>query len=364
MTLGKWNRKPVFGALSIWVVGVVLASCNAQETPTPSTTLRLLNWAGYLPDSVLEAYTSETGFAVDNIYYDNYDDAVAKIRNGDAVDVAVIGNDYVPGLIHEDLLAEIDYHNIPNFNNIAANFRDLALDPGNRHSVPWWWETTGILYRTDLGLPRPTRWADLWRAEYQGHVALWDLPREGTMVALKALGFPANSEVPADLHRAREHLLALKPYAVVPPSDVPTIAPYLAQGDVWVSFAWPFDLTKAQALGLAVDYVLPQDGSLLWGENLVIPRTALNKTAAEGFINFLLRPTISAEISLALAGNIPNEAALDLLPEAFLADPVVFPTEGDVQGAEVVLPVGETTNAYILETWGSFMAGKSYLSMP
>jgi len=351
-------------ALIALALGLSLIACNPPSTPTPGPDLRLLNWAGFLPDSVLAAYTSETGVSISYEYYDNYDDAADRIGRGEALDVVIIGSDYVPRLIHDDLLAELDYANIPNSRNITASFRDLALDPGNRHSIPWWWGTTGILYRTDLGLPRPTHWADLWRPEYRGHVGLWDLPREGTMVALKALGYSANTGSPRELQEAREYLLRLKPHSVIAPPEAPTMAPFMTQRDVWISYGWAVDLAEAQALGLPVAYVLPEEGSLLWGENLVIPRASRNKTAAEGFIDFLLRAEISAEISLTLAGNLPNEAALALLPPDFLADVAIFPPEQDLRNVEIMLPMDDATNAYVLETWDLFMSGKAYLGLP
>lgn len=352
--------------LCLALISLVVSSCGVRPAPyvEEPESITILNWAGFLPEVALEAFTAETGIQVRYETYDNYETAADRIRQGQAIDVVFISNDFVSGLIREDRLAEIDFHNIPNFKNITANFRDLSLDPGNWHSVPWWWGTTGILYRTDLGLPAPRSWADLWLPEYQGHVALWDLPRFGVMLSLKALGYSANAEAPEALDAARAHLLELKPHVAIPPSEAPTLAPFFAQNDVWIGYGWAIDLAEAQALGLPVAYVLPEEGSLLWGETIVIPRSALNPVGAERFIDFLLRPEVSAQICVELSGNIPNEAALPLLPEAFRSDVTIFPPEGDLRKAEIVLPVSAETEARVREIWDEFTEGVQTLPMP
>lgn len=344
----------------------MLTACGSApvKTPEPPQSITILNWADFLPESVLTDFTTETGITVTYETYDNYETAADRIREGQALDVVFIANDFVPGLIEDGRLAEIDFHNVPNFHNIAANFRDLSLDPGNRHSVPWWWGTTGILYRTDLGLPEPKGWADLWRPEYRGHIALWDLPRNGMMLALKSLGYSANTESPEALEAARIRLLDLRPYVSIPPSEAPTLVPFFINNDIWIGYGWAVDLAEAQALGLPVAYVLPIEGSLLWGENLVIPQSAPNKTGAEAFIDFLLRPEVSAQISVELAGNIPNEAALPLLPEAFRNDPTIFPPEQDLRSAEIVLPVSAETETRVREIWDEFKEGVPLLPLP
>jgi spermidine/putrescine transport system substrate-binding protein len=83
-------------------------------------------------------------------------------------------------------LAEIDYRNVPNFKNISANFRDLTYDPGNRHTIPYTWGTTGLVVRSDLAAEPVTHWADLWDTRYAGRVAIWDLPRHSLGLALKS----------------------------------------------------------------------------------------------------------------------------------------------------------------------------------
>jgi spermidine/putrescine transport system substrate-binding protein len=184
---------------------------------------------------------------------------------------------------------------VPNFNNISASFRDLAHDPGNRHSIPFNWGVTGIVVRTDLLDAPITRWADLWDPRYQGQVGVWPLRRDLLGMSLKTLGYSVNSEEPAEVEAALDHLLTLRDNAFLIDLNLPHAASYLLDGEAVAVYGWAYDFQEAQAASDEVAFVLPEEGTILWGEGLVIPAASPNKAAAELFIDFLLRPEISAQ---------------------------------------------------------------------
>ena len=196
-----------------------------QQQPKPSTTavkppplaaeVAIYNLEGDLPTEVLEAFTREFGVKVIYEQYVDQEEAVANLRAGKIYDVVVLENRLIPQLIQEKLLAELNHANLLNIKNIAANFRDLAHDPGNRYSVPYNWGTTAMVVRKDLVAQPVTRWTDLWDPRYAGKVGLWMSQRRDILgLALKSLGYSANSENPAELEAALERLQALIPNAV------------------------------------------------------------------------------------------------------------------------------------------------------
>jgi spermidine/putrescine transport system substrate-binding protein len=159
--------------------------------------LVLYDWPDDIPQSVLDDFTAEYGVQVIYLTYDSMEEAMENIQAGNLYDVAVIENDFLPSLLADNLLAEIDYQNVPNFKNISANFRDLAHDPGNQHSIPYSWGTTGLLVRSDLVEHPVSQWADLWKPGYPGKLAVRAEPLELVGVTLKSLGYSLNSEDPA-----------------------------------------------------------------------------------------------------------------------------------------------------------------------
>jgi spermidine/putrescine transport system substrate-binding protein len=337
---------------------LVLSSCSmlpAANNPTPTPqhaqTLRVYGWAGYMPDSILAAFTKEYGVTIIYEEYEDQDIAIEVLRAGEAYDVVVMGTDLIPKLINEQLLSEIDYRNVPNFKNVSANFRDLAYDPGNKHSFLIQWGNSGLLTRTDLVQPPITRWADLWRPELRGKIGLWSFQRELTGIALKSLGYSANSEDPQELNEAFERLATLKQNSFIIDGLLPSSAPHLLDGSAYVTYGWPLDLREAQKQNTNVNYILPEEGSILWGDNVVIPTASTKKATAELFLDFLLRPEISGQMTNETFTATPNEAARAFVLPELLNDPSIFPTNEDLKHAELILPLSERGEQLHNELW-------------
>ena len=171
------------GALAAVVLSLLVACSSPGQSPTPDSTqlaraLTFYDWAGDLIESVFEDFAEEYGIEA------------------------------------EGLLARIDYRNVPNFNHVSANFRDLVYDPGNKHSIPYSWGTTGLVVRTDLVEEPVTSWSDMWDPRYSGKVVEWLIPRYTLGAALKSLGYSINSEDAGELEDALQHLVDLKPNAI------------------------------------------------------------------------------------------------------------------------------------------------------
>jgi spermidine/putrescine transport system substrate-binding protein len=196
----KWR-----GALAVALAASLLAACAAPASPPAPTPppladeLILYDWPEDYPQSVLDAFSAEYGAKVTYLTYESQEEAAANIRAGQVYDVVVMENQLVPALIADGLLAEIDFRNVPNFKNISPNFRDLASDPNNRHTIPFTWGTSGLVIRTDLVETPPTRWTDLWETGLPDKVVMWNLQRYLIGIALKSLGYSINSEDPVEL---------------------------------------------------------------------------------------------------------------------------------------------------------------------
>jgi len=347
-------------ALAVALLGGLVAcgSPAASPVPTPAPlakALVLYNWAGYMPQSVLDAFTAEYGVNVIYESYETQEDAVEAIRAGQVYDVVVMGNEFIPAMVSDGLLAKIDYRNVPNFKNISANFRDLAYDPDNARSVPFNWGTTGLLVRSDLVKQPVTRWADLWDNRYTGKVAVWPIQGELLPIALKSLGYSINSENPAELEAALERLLALKKNAFFWDAAEVSIVPPLASGEAVIAHGWAYDAITGREENESIVYVLPEEGTILWGDNLVIPANSPNKYTAEVFLNFLLRPEISAQVVNELYYANANEAARPFIDPEVLNDPLVYPPDEALRHVEIALPLSAEGQRLHDLIWERFM---------
>jgi spermidine/putrescine transport system substrate-binding protein len=337
------------------LICTLLVACTQTtprtSTPTPMTTLTLYSWVDYLPQSVIDAFTAETGVSIDYVVYESQEEAVANLMAGKPYDVVVLTIEFIPKLIQADLLAELDHRNIPNFNNISANFRDLNFDPGNRYAAPFHWGATGLLYRSDLVDPPPTRWADLWDPRFTGKVALWPIKMSLLPIALKKLGYSANSGDPAEVEAAVAELLKLTPDAIWISNLQASAAPTLTSGEALITYGWAYDGKFAEAEGLPITYVLPEEGSVLWMDQFIIPANSPKRVLAERFIDFMLRPEISAQIIAESAYPMANDAALPLLDPAIVNDPIIYPPPADLARAEITEPLDPARDRLWADAW-------------
>lgn len=354
------NHRPYFivfrNVFPFLVLAGMLFGCSASEPPLPEK-LTLYSWVDYMPQSVMDAFTEEYGITFDYIAYETEEEVVENIQAGNVYDLVLLNPEFIPQMVAEDLLKPLDYRNIPNFKYVSANFRDLVFDPGNTYSVPFHWGTTGLLVRTDL-VDRPiTSWNDLWDPAFTGKVGIWTFPRSLIPIALKAQGYSANSEDLDELEMTRQYLLKLKSNIVIISGLEASIVPMLESGQIVIGYGWAYDATLAQESNLPIEYIIPEEGTILWMETFIIPANAQNPHAAELFLNFILQPEIAAQIvnesyyPMAVDGIEPY-----ILPD-ILQNPVIFPDNSQLEKAEITLPIRTERKWIYDDIWADFMEG-------
>jgi spermidine/putrescine transport system substrate-binding protein len=343
----------VFSAVALFLS---LTSCVIQaQPPYPRPTLVLYNWAGYMPQSILDAFTAETGIHVKYEVYADQEEAMEQLRTGKQVDLVVLDNTYVPIAASEGLLAKLNYANIPNFRNVSPGFRDLAFDPGNTYSITIQWGTTGLIVRTDRLEEPVTSWNDLWDPRYAGKIGIWPYGREMVSVALKSLNYSLNSEDPAELAEAEKKLLSLRQNVFLIDPALPTAESYLIEDEAVMVYGWTYDAREAQAKLAATTYILPEEGTILWFDNLVIPASSNHKAAAEQFIDFLFRPKISALMVNELWTAVPNDAAKSFINPEILENHYVYPPNESLALAEYLSVISPEAEQRYAQIWQRFL---------
>ncbi len=273
--------------------------------------LNLYLWSDYLADDTVPNFEKEFGVKVTVDTYESNEEMAAKLMAGASGYDLVLPSSYLfPVLFSKDLLAPLRRKYLTNWGNVAPLFLNPPWDPGNAHSVPWGWGTTGIAYRKDLVRERPDSWAVFFDERYRGKVTMLDDLRDVIGSFLRLRGRSLNSVDPAELAAAKQDALKAKPnlraYVSAP------VKAQLIAGDVWIAQMWSGDAQQAIAEQPAIEYLVPKEGGTIFSDALVMPRSAPHQRAAHEFLNYILRPPVAAAIADKTGYGTPNQAALPL----------------------------------------------------
>ncbi len=308
--------------------GAVLGTaCGAGGDSTVGGELHIYNWEDYFAPDTLDDFAAEFGVEV---FLDTFDDeyAMASAVESDTskYDIVVASDSLITEMAERRLLAEINLGNVPNLANIDPGFLDQPWDPGNRHSVPYTWGSTGILYNTEHVDSPVDSWSLLRDPSLAGHVALVNDYSVVIGLTLKSLGYPLNSSDPDQIDEAVQVLKDQQPL-LVGYLDYDTMEELILSGELWAVQIYNGDAAFLMEENDDLAFFIPAEGSDYFVDNLAIPRDAKNKAAAEAFINYILRPEVHAEISNYTQYATPNQAALEqgLIDEELLASEASYP---------------------------------------
>jgi spermidine/putrescine transport system substrate-binding protein len=175
-------------------------------------------------------------------------------------------------------------------------------------------------------------------------------------LTLKSLGYSVNSENPAELEAALGQMIRLKGQAVfLEDLDPYTSAYALNEGLISLAFGWTYDAVISQDISPNITYVIPREGTILWGDNMIIPASSPHKYTAEKFIDFMLRPEISALYTNTNFYATANDAAYDLIEPSIRSNPAIFPPPESLQNAEILMPLSAEGEALYDSIWARFM---------
>ena len=175
-------------------------------------------------------------------------------------------------------------------------------------------------------------------------------------MTLKSLGYSANTERPAEVEAALARLLQLKMNSKFLSRYYPDFGtPSLGSGEVDIAVGFSGDLLESREKGLAVEYILPEEGLLLWADTFVVPAKSRNKEAAELFIDFILRPEISAEIVNQKYYASSNEAARSFVHSEILQNVAIYPTDDMLMKAEILQPLTPEGQQLYDRIWQKFL---------
>lgn len=307
--------------------------------------LNLFNWSEYMPDSVIQKFEKEYGVKVNYSTYSSNDEMLAKINAGaSGYDIAV-GTDYMVEIMrNEKLLEKLDLDNIQNLDNIDSQFLDKSFDPGNQYSVPYMWGGAFIAYNKESVDQEIKSYKDLWDSAFKNSLVVLDDQRVMIGIANKMQGESMSSTDPEIIQKSKETLVDLLPNIKAFDSDSPKTM--LLNGEAKAGIVWGAEAYLAHKENPAIETVLPEEGMYLGIDCFIVPKGAPNKRAAEAFIDFVLRPEISAEITEDFPYSNPNKAAHDLIGDEIMTHPAVNPPEEEISKGEFLKDLGDKVLDY------------------
>ncbi|RMG97472.1 MAG: spermidine/putrescine ABC transporter substrate-binding protein [Chloroflexi bacterium] len=323
---------------------------TGETAVEPATEIVMYNWSEYIDPEIYTLFEQETGIRIVEDNFSSNEEMLAKLQGGATGYALIVPSDYTVSIMKEEgMLAKLDHANIPNLSNLSDEFKNVPFDPGNEYCVPYQWGTTGIGY-LDGVVETPTSWSVIFEpdpnAPYYGRYTMLDDVRESFAAALIYLGYDINTTDEKQLEEARDLLIKAK--AGLAGYDSDTFEDLLAAEENVLAHGWNGDFLVAQEENENIAYTIPQEGGVIWVDNVCIPATASpeEKLAAEMFINFLLDPEIGAMLSEFNYYASPNKAAEDILGEEFLSDPAVYPPAEVRERLQFIKPVGEFESVY------------------
>jgi spermidine/putrescine transport system substrate-binding protein len=355
-----YKRFGVFMALvlliSVQASGLTLAQDDEIEGWTcpegfAGQRLSVYNWSTYVAEDTIPNFEAACGVAVIYDVYENNEAMLSRIREGNPGYDIIVPSDYtVEIMAAEGLLEPLDLSRIPNFANIGEIFIHPPYDPDNQYSVPYQWGTIGIGYNVNAVDGPVTSWTQMF--EHDGPVAWLEHYRAMLSIGLVMQGYHPNSTNLDEIAEARDFLIENSGNMVAIAADDGQVL--LDQGNVDMTVEWSGDIFQiiAECECEDFDYAIPEEGTIVWVDNLAIPIDAPNIELAHVFIDYILDAQVGADISNYTAYGSPNQAAIDLnlIDEEYLSNPAIYPPEEVMENLYFIQELPDVEQAY-LDAW-------------
>ena len=267
------------------------------------------------------------------VVYENYtsnEEMYLKLKNGNSSYDVIFPSDYmIEKMISEDMLEEIDHANIPNIKNINEDLLNKEFDVDNKHSVPYFWGTVGIIYNKTMVKEPVDSWDILWDTQYKDQILMYDSQRDSLAVAFKKNGYSLNSTDLDELEVAKKSLVEQKPLVLAYVTD--NVIDMMIGEEAALAVVYSGDANYCMNENENLEYVVPKEGSNIWFDNVAIPTTTQNKALAQKYINFLCQDDISLLNTEEVGYITPNKNLIEQLQKADWTNPSAYFPPKEVQ---------------------------------
>ena len=346
------KKKGFFSRLSLLALSAALVSgmtlgCVADQESSydmdyysqladKGVTINVYNWGEYTGENIIQDFEEKTGAKVVMENFDSNEQMYIKVANGEAYDILVPSDYMIQRLIQEDYLQKLDHDKLDCMDKLADAVKGLPYDPENAYSVPYFWGTVGIVYDTtkvseeDLENEGFNIFLD---EKYKGDIYLYDSERDSFMMALKALGYSMNTDDENELQAAYDWLVRCV-QTMEPEIVTDEIIDNMAQSRKALGLIYSGDAAYVMSENEDMGFYLPESGTNLWSDAMVIPANAKNPDLAHEFINHVCAYEGAYDNSSYVGYTSANQEVIDELSGE----------GGDYEGINAYLPRTDNAN--------------------
>lgn len=336
-------------------ITIFMSILSIGASAAEEVVLNVYNWGEYIEQSTIDMFEEKYPYIdVNYTTYDSNEAMYSKIVSGAADYDIVIPSDYmISKLINEDMLAELDYSNIPNYKYIGDAYKNLSYDPDNKYTVPYFWGTVVVIYNSQFVDEEDVKNKSLellWNEKYAGKILMFDNPRDSFGIALTKLGYSMNSENDNEWQEAAKLLGQQKPLVQAYVMDA--IFDKMESGEAWIAPYYAGDAIIIQETNPDIEFFMPTEGTNMFFDSMCVLNTSEHKKEAELFINFMCEPEIAAMNAETVGYATPNIEAEKLLDPDITANTLVYPEDEYLkENTEVFISLSQKTQMLQSTLW-------------
>ena len=351
---------------AILLTVIVICACifpavfaEAQEkdySHLKGTMLNVYNWGEYISDGqegtldVNKAFEEKYGITVNYTNYESNENMYNKLKSGGANYDVVIPSDYmIAKLVEENMLRELDFSNIPNYQYIVDKYKNLYYDPENKFSVPYTVGMVGLIYNTTMVEGNPDSWGALWDEKYAGKILMFNNPRDAFGIAQFYLGQSINTTDLAEWDKSIELLKEQNPLVASYVMD--EIFNKMEHGDAALAPYYAGDFLSMHDVNPDLAFVYPKEGVNFFVDAMCIPKNAENPEAAELYINFMLEEDVAVANANYICYASPHKLVLESDDYDLKDNEVLYPDEKDMPKTEMYQNLDYDTQQYMAMLW-------------
>jgi len=313
----RWYRKPWFrrSVAGVCACALVVVVAALGEATASQPVVNVCSWGEYIDVDLIGEFEERTGIRVNYQTAESNEALYSLLKSGGGDYDVVVPSDYmISQLIEEDMLAELDYGQIPNFSLIDERFKNLPYDPENKYTVPYTWGTVGLIYNETMVDGPITSWSAMFDDKYAGQVLLINNSRDALGVALKYLGYSFNTTDEAEIREAYQLLSDATARGVYQGKVMDEVLQAMEGGNAAIAVYYAGDYLSMLENNDDLRFVIPEEGSNWFVDAMCILKDARHSAEAHAWIDFIA----STECNLRNMDYIwyasPNTKALEQYP--------------------------------------------------
>jgi spermidine/putrescine transport system substrate-binding protein len=339
--------------IAIVVVALLSLACGCKRA---QPVLHIYNWADYVKPELVQRFEQENACKVVIDTFDSNEAMYAKLKAGASGYDLIFPSSYMVKLMfNQGMLQPINRNLVPNLVNIDSDYLKIAMDRDMHHSVPYMLTNTGIAYLKDKTPDFKASWSMFDRVDLKGRMTMLNDMRETIGAALKSLGFSLNTLDERELEAARDVVIRWKKNLAKFENEQYKTG--LASGEFLLVHGYSGDILQVQAENENIAFAVPEEGTSIACDDVVIPKGAENVELAHKFINFLHDPNVAAENTEFISYLCPNRASYQFLDQEILNNPAIFLKPEIRDRSEVIDDLGENNVKYT-KIWDEIKAAE------